>query len=197
MTILATNINNEIITNRNNLNMLETNNEMLYNNNNINPYIFNNIFNNIPVKKCKSNTPLTEKWKKSINVIKNNIHCETRCVTRDEIRDETTPNNIQKKLLQHLLILVEKTQEEVTLLKEKKAELHNTNNMLQDRVVCLEQQISDLLTDDNQCSVCMAQKKNSAFIVCGHLCVCSECAPKCRRSCPLCQTKGGFIKIYQ
>ena len=133
--------------------MSQSNDEMLYNN--INPYIYNNI----PVKKYKSHTLLTEKWKKSMNIIKNynHNHNQPHCVTRDEIIDETTPNNIQKKLLQHLTMLLEKTQEEVTLLKKK-----NTN--LQKIVLWFEQQVEDLLTEDNQCSVCMSQKKDSAFV---------------------------------
>jgi hypothetical protein len=175
----------------NNINMTQTTNEPHYNNQNT--YIYNNNNNTNNNKKCKSNTPLTDKWKKSINIIKNNIpelKNYIRCETRDETRDETTLINIQKKLLQHLMMLVERTQAEVTLLKIK-------NTDLQKMTICLEQHVDALLTDDNQCSVCMAQKKNSAFVECGHLCVCSECAPKCNDKCPLCKTIGKFIKIYQ
>ena len=53
------------------------------------------------------------------------------------------------------------------------------------------------ITDATQCNICMLNTKSHAFIECGHLCVCAECAPKCDNKCPICRTVSCAIKIYQ
>jgi len=47
------------------------------------------------------------------------------------------------------------------------------------------------LHEDNECVVCMVSQKQFAFVPCGHVCVCAECADligKSTRECPMCCT---------
>ena len=48
-----------------------------------------------------------------------------------------------------------------------------------------------------KCSVCLLNDQNTAFVPCGHLCCCHECATKCNKVCPICRRQSYFIqKIY-
>ena len=40
--------------------------------------------------------------------------------------------------------------------------------------------------DSNECVVCMDGGKTTAFVPCGHLCVCETCAEACD-TCPMCR----------
>ena len=110
------------------------------------------------------------------------------------LKNADTENSHLTRLLENtyteksrLTMIIENNHTEITFINKRNA----------GERLYLEQQIAELLTDDTQCSICMSQKKNAAFVACGHLCACTECAEKCHGVCPLCKTKGSFIKIYQ
>ena len=122
-----------------------------------------------------------------------NAHAENDDLTK-LLKNADTENSHLTRLLENthteksrLTMIIENNHTEITFINKR-----NTGERLY-----LEQQIAELLTDDTQCSICMSQKKNAAFVACGHLCACTECAEKCDGVCPLCKTKGSFIKIYQ
>ena len=49
----------------------------------------------------------------------------------------------------------------------------------------------------NVCSVCLTNKYDTVFIPCGHVCCCSECAPRCNNICPICRCQAKSThKIY-
>ena len=51
--------------------------------------------------------------------------------------------------------------------------------------------------DDEHCIICFDKKITTAFIPCGHLCCCYECAKKCKKKCPMCRKSNKSIqKIY-
>ena len=50
------------------------------------------------------------------------------------------------------------------------------------------------LTD--KCCVCMRRIKNHANTNCGHMCICEVCVLRLNGKCPLCRSRGQFIKIY-
>ena len=52
--------------------------------------------------------------------------------------------------------------------------------------------------DDENCIICFDKKITTAFIPCGHLCCCFECAKKCKKKCPMCRKSNKSIqKIYK
>ena len=51
-------------------------------------------------------------------------------------------------------------------------------------------------TDESQkCKICMEGKLEIAFIPCGHIFTCTNCAPSCK-NCPLCRKPAKHLKIY-
>jgi hypothetical protein len=51
-------------------------------------------------------------------------------------------------------------------------------------------------TAGDECVVCLENKREVAFVACGHLCVCADCAPWVN-ACPLCRAPGEkWVKIY-
>lgn len=51
--------------------------------------------------------------------------------------------------------------------------------------------------DIDKCSVCLLENRNTAFIPCGHLCCCNNCAKRCKLVCPICRNGATSIhKIY-
>ena len=51
--------------------------------------------------------------------------------------------------------------------------------------------------DEEYCIICFDKKITTAFIPCGHLCCCFECAKKCKKKCPMCRKSNKSIqKIY-
>merc|ERR1712137_118308 len=46
-----------------------------------------------------------------------------------------------------------------------------------------------------ECVVCMSEKTSHAFVPCGHMCVCSECAKENFTSCPIC--RAAVVNIYK
>jgi len=51
--------------------------------------------------------------------------------------------------------------------------------------------------EEETCIVCFDKKITTAFIPCGHLCCCYDCAHKCNKKCPMCRKKNKTIqKIY-
>ena len=54
-----------------------------------------------------------------------------------------------------------------------------------------------LKDNKNVCAVCYINKINAAFIPCGHLCCCYNCALECNKKCPICRSNSVLIqKIY-
>jgi hypothetical protein len=54
-----------------------------------------------------------------------------------------------------------------------------------------------IINDSKKCSCCLLNDQNTAFIPCGHLCCCHECAIKCNKICPICRQQSYLIqKIY-
>jgi len=49
---------------------------------------------------------------------------------------------------------------------------------------------------DDMCCICFERKKDHAFTVCGHKCVCGSCVTKLNNKCPLCRQESRPIKIH-
>lgn len=52
-------------------------------------------------------------------------------------------------------------------------------------------------TDDKICVICFDKKIDTAFIPCGHMCSCYQCASNCNLKCPVCRKENKTIqKIF-
>lgn len=48
----------------------------------------------------------------------------------------------------------------------------------------------------SDCIICMAAKKNSIFIPCGHMACCLTCAKTCKGTCPICRKKARVNQVF-
>jgi hypothetical protein len=57
--------------------------------------------------------------------------------------------------------------------------------------------ITDSQTDksEEQCCVCLDNKKCMVFTECGHLCVCHSCSTKLK-ICPVCRKESKIVKVH-
>ena len=168
-----------------------TENSNQYINQNID-IINNNINNNIIRWNKKSST-----FNKYIT---NNSICEIdyRCSenTENTKNTETTENN-KRELMKYLIKSLEKANEAIEILKERVCELKNEKNQLQTVIQAQQKVLEDELTEDTQCNICMSKPKDHAYIVCGHMCTCGDCAQVWGENCPLCRTVSSYVKIIK
>lgn len=52
--------------------------------------------------------------------------------------------------------------------------------------------------DESACCICLDCPKSHAFVPCGHLSICDECAAKSSLNCPICRKRAtAIMKVYQ
>ena len=106
---------------------------------------------------------------------------------------EKTMENIVKKLEKELKENIIKNKE----LEDKNKELEDKNKELEDKI--LKEDKSKKEEDADLCNICMTNKKEIAFIPCGHKCICIKCYEELENDkCIMCRT--GFCigyKIYE
>lgn len=56
---------------------------------------------------------------------------------------------------------------------------------------CLDLELSSLL-----CTLCMERKREVAYIECGHMVACQQCAARWKLECPVCKTAGKLLRIF-
>ena len=60
----------------------------------------------------------------------------------------------------------------------------------------LEKAIIKSLKQKTKCILCCNKMIDSAFIPCGHMICCFNCANKCDNLCPICRKKGNVQRIF-
>lgn len=165
-------------------------NNNIYNNN---EYIISKQYcvlkNDIEYKKNIKN-----KWKNSINIIKNiinNIPDEDEADNNNNNNNQCCEVDVRPKFMRYLLTTIEQFKEHYDRQQEKIQELIAENYFLK-----IKPQEEAIVTDDDQCCVCMTKKKDHAFTGCGHMCVCGDCVDRCENKCPLCRTEGNYMRIH-
>lgn len=57
--------------------------------------------------------------------------------------------------------------------------------------------------ENNECVICMTNRKNCAFYPCGHQCLCKECSDRFKKEarhqvCPICRNRvQDIIRVYK
>lgn len=152
------------------------------NNNNINTLIPNRIKNLIDNINNTNNHHY-------FNIINNddnyNINNNNYYVNNRFIPDVNSINHILQ-CLQDICKYVKELQQEIFTLNNKIYEL----NQQQCNPPTIYQN-----DQSNLCSVCMDEEKDHAFVVCGHLCVCRNCAQQCNGKCPICRSNSNYMRI--
>ena len=86
-------------------------------------------------------------------------------------------NKILQKIIDRILLLEETISEKIELIIKKSIQKNNDNEL---------------------CCICLDNVKNCAYINCGHLCVCDNCINnKWKKKCPICKTRGNYIRIWR
>ena len=145
------------------------------------------------------NTKMIENLQKSIRDIEDNNNINNNINNNNNI-GFTVKKNIFKDILSNnydmlirfLKLSFETSQSSIRMLKFKIESL--------DKEICAlkrekEEKQTTIIYDDTLCSICMDNKKDHAYIGCGHMCVCSGCADRWINMCPICRTPGHCIKI--
>jgi len=155
-----------------------------------------------------NNENLIKGWKNTVinvkNSISSNINNNSHLISNHI--------SILSSSLESLLKYIDFMNYQLSYFKINNSNLKTENNNLKNENNNLKNENNNLLhmndslavgqfcvpiTDATQCNICMLNTKSHAFIECGHLCVCAECAPKCDNKCPICRTVSCAIKIYQ
>lgn len=117
-----------------------------------------------------------------------------------KIKNETDKYKISFHMLkQYYTMLFEKTQESILILQSIITSLEMENQEIKEKLDIMTQ-ANKLDTDFNpdiQCSICMEQPKTHAYIECGHLCACQNCAIRIGTTCPICREDSTYIKIIR
>ena len=86
-------------------------------------------------------------------------------------------NKILQKIIDRILLLEETISEKIEFIIKKSIQKNNDNEL---------------------CCICLDNVKNCAYINCGHLCVCDNCINnKWKKKCPICKTRGNYIRIWR
>jgi len=81
--------------------------------------------------------------------------------------------------------------------KEFNKEEYRLFDFEKDLSIALHNSTNKVTNTDNNCIICFDNIKTTAFIPCGHLCCCFNCADNCNLKCPICRTENKTIqKIY-
>ena len=155
---------------------------------------------------------LINKWRNSINLIKNIVPEFNNYPTFDDCYeyhnysqnysqydshnyDHAVSNDRSHKqkadLLKTLIVSLKKMQDSDLIQKQTIYDLDNENTVLKGKL----QDHQDSISLDKHCVVCMSQPKDCVNITCHHMCVCQNCAVNLDNKCPMCRSVGVFLKV--